>query len=148
MNRFHTSARFAITVAIIIAIVITASSLSNAPASPEKREYRELYFRNISALETEFGKLEKAIDGLDTSRKQSKADLLAELHTCRRELKKTDFWTRYLEGNTYRSLNGPLPVEWETEVFEKFEKPYKREGAGLFIIENMVDSNVYDKAAL
>ncbi len=26
-------------------------------------------------------------------------------------------------------MNGPLPVEWENEVFEKFEPPYRREGS-------------------
>lgn len=50
-------------------------------------------------------------------------------------LKAADFWLRYLEPIAYKQLNGPLPVEWETEVFEKFEKPYKREGAGLTLAE-------------
>lgn len=45
-------------------------------------------------------------------------------------MKGLDFWLRYLEPTVYKKINGPLPVEWETEVFEKFEKPYRREGAG------------------
>lgn len=49
----------------------------------------------------------------------------------RLQLKTVDFWLRYLEPTVYKQLNGPLPVEWETEVFEKYEPPYKREGAGL-----------------
>ena len=42
---------------------------------------------------------------------------------------------RYFEPNAYRRINGPLPVEWENEVFEKFEPPYRREGAGLSLAE-------------
>ena len=48
----------------------------------------------------------------------------------RLKMKGLDFWLRYLEPLSYKKINGPLPVEWETEVFEKFEKPYRREGAG------------------
>lgn len=57
------------------------------------------------------------------------------IRTARLALKGIDFWLRYLEPTAYRKLNGPLAVEWETEVFEKFEKPYRREGAGLSLAE-------------
>ena len=46
----------------------------------------------------------------------------------RLKLKEIDFWLRYLEPVAYKKINGPLPVEWETEVFEKWEAPYKRDG--------------------
>jgi cytochrome c peroxidase len=45
-------------------------------------------------------------------------------------MKAIDFWLRYIEPTLYKKINGPLPVEWETEVFEKYEKPYRREGDG------------------
>jgi cytochrome c peroxidase len=64
-----------------------------------------------------------------------------EIHLLRIELKKIDFWLRYFEPIAYKKLNGPLPVEWETEVFEKYEKPYKRIGAGLTLAENAIDEN-------
>src|SRR5689334_6009603 len=57
------------------------------------------------------------------------------IHQARLSMKGMDFWLRYLSPNDYRKINGPLPVEWETEVFEKFEKPYRREGAGLTLAE-------------
>ena len=53
----------------------------------------------------------------------------------RLHLKTIDFWLRYLEPISYRKINGPLPVEWETEVFEKYEAPYRRDGAGLSLVE-------------
>ncbi|MBK6522634.1 MAG: hypothetical protein IPG08_10000 [Sphingobacteriaceae bacterium] len=62
-----------------------------------------------------------------------------EINSCRLELKGIDIWLRYLEPISYKRINGPLPVEWETEVFEKFEKPYKREGAGLTLASLYLD---------
>ncbi len=68
------------------------------------------------------------------------ADLIsAEIDSIRLQLKQTDFWLRYLEPTVYKKINGPLPVEWETEVFEKYEKPYKREGAGLTLAQLYLD---------
>ena len=63
-------------------------------------------------------------------------------------LKGLDFWLRYVEPIAYKKINGPLPVEWETEVFEKFEKPYKREGAGLTLAELYLDEKNIDKDSL
>lgn len=64
-----------------------------------------------------------------------------ELHFLRIELKKIDFWLRYFNPIDYKKLNGPLPIEYETEVFEKFEKPYKRIGKGLTLAELALDEN-------
>jgi cytochrome c peroxidase len=59
-----------------------------------------------------------------------------------------DLWFRYLEPVAYKKINGPLPVEWETEVFEKFEKPYKREGAGLTLAALYLDEEKIEKNKL
>ncbi len=56
-----------------------------------------------------------------------------------------------MEPIVYKKINGPLPVEWETEVFEKFEKPYKREGSGLslaILYLNEEDANKDSLASL
>ncbi len=55
------------------------------------------------------------------------------------ELKKNDFWLRYYGPIEYKKINGPLAKEWESESFEKFEKPYLRLGAGLTLLENYLD---------
>lgn len=70
------------------------------------------------------------------------------IHAARLSLKGLDFWLRYLSPNDYRRINGPLPVEWETEVFEKFEKPYKRLGAGLTLAELYLNEPVLRKDSL
>lgn len=75
-------------------------------------------------------------------------NLKAEIGLVRKQLKGIDFWLRYLEPTQYKSLNGPLPVEWETEVFEKFEKPYKREGAGVTLAYLALEEPTIDKEML
>ena len=60
-------------------------------------------------------------------------------------MKKVDIWLRYLEPTLYKKINGPLPIEWETEVFEKWERPYKRVNGGLTLLELYVtESNSKD----
>ena len=66
--------------------------------------------------------------------------LLESLQAIRFRFKYLDFWLRYLEPNAYKLVNGVMPVEWETEVFEKFEKPYKRPGAGWFLTMDYLQS--------
>jgi cytochrome c peroxidase len=41
-----------------------------------------------------------------------------------------------------------LPVEWETETFEKYEPPYRREGGGLTLAELALDETPVNKQAL
>jgi cytochrome c peroxidase len=144
---FHTSKKLGIAICIVTYIGVVVCSAYKQPGAGNIG-YKELYFKSISDLGTGFNNLEKVIEQSDASNSNGKKAILAELYKCRKELKKSDFWTRYLDANAYRSLNGPLPVEWETEVFEKFEKPHRREGYGLSIIENMIDSNKTDKESL
>lgn len=66
----------------------------------------------------------------------------------RMALKRIDFWLRYFEPVAYKKVNGPLPVEWEVEVFEKFEPPYKREGAGLTLAETYLDEGRFSKDSM
>lgn len=70
------------------------------------------------------------------------------VHNTRKKLKTVDFWLRYLEPLAYKKINSPLPVEWETEVFEKHEKPYKRIGAGLTLAELYLDEEAPEKDSL
>ena len=70
-----------------------------------------------------------------------------ELQTARIAVKQADFWLRYLEPNHYKLLNGPLPVEYETEVHEKFEKPYRRVGGGLTLLQLACEEK-YDSTAM
>lgn len=70
------------------------------------------------------------------------------INIARNDLKAIDFWLRYLQPNGYRQINGPLPVEWETEVFGKYEPPYRRKGAGLTLAALYLDEEKISKDSL
>ena len=110
--------------------------------------YRGLYRTTLEQLATEqsrlVGKMARAGVGSGAGRGSFKH----EIATARLKLKAADFWLRYFEPNAYRRINGPLPVEWETEVFEKFEKPYRREGAGLTLAELALDDSTVTRDSL
>lgn len=93
------------------------------------------YADRLQQFETAQTQLMATIASIDLSKPDSKVLLVGEIARCRRKMKALDFWLRYFEPNAYKQINGPLLVEWETEVFEKWEKPYRREGAGLTLAE-------------
>ena len=84
----------------------------------------------------------------DLSSKTNREKIRLQIDQTRLALKNIDFWLRYLEPISYKQINGPLPVEWETEVFEKFEKPYKREGAGLTLAAIYLDEDTVKSEVL
>lgn len=91
------------------------------------------------------------LNTIEKSNLQSAEDIKnikEQINTVRTNLKSIDFWLRYLEPLSYKKINGPLPIEWETEVFEKFEKPYKREGAGLTLATLYLEETFVNKDSL
>ncbi|HEY2350302.1 MAG TPA: cytochrome c peroxidase [Puia sp.] len=92
--------------------------------------------------------MEIAIQNCNLSSEDSIRSLRGNIEIARLKLKNVDFWLRYFEPNAYRKMNGPLPVEWEKEVFEKFEPPYRREGAGLSLVELSLDQTPLIKDSL
>ena len=119
---------------LIAVIAISIFSIFSFQYDSET-SYENLYSRNIVAFNNEQKELLSLIQSTDIKDSISKKKMLYEIELCRRKLKSIDFWIRYFEPNAYKKINGPLPIEWETEVFEKFEKPYKREAAGLTLAE-------------
>jgi len=96
----------------------------------DKQQYTNVYYSTLQQFSNSGKKLLKTIDEQHLG-SNGIAVIRKEMNSVRCKLKVADFWLRYFEPTIYKKINGPLPVEWETEVFEKFEKPYKREGAGL-----------------
>jgi cytochrome c peroxidase len=90
----------------------------------------------------------ETIKKIDLSSKTNREKIRLQIDQTRLALKSIDFWLRYLEPISYKQINGPLPVEWETEVFEKFEKPYKREGAGLTLAAIYLDEDTVKSEVL
>lgn len=110
--------------------------------------YSAYYHNGISFFNTAQQRLLDTIMQADIETPAGIEKLKEQLHITRRSLKSMDFWFRYLEPVMYKKINGPLPVEWETEVFEKFEKPYKREGAGLTLAELYLEEPTVKKDSL
>jgi cytochrome c peroxidase len=97
----------------------------------DSSHYNGHYHENLQTFKSSGQQLLKAIRGSNCQSADEKETIALKINEARLSLKAMDFWLRYLEPVSYKKINGPLPVEWETEVFEKFEAPYKREGAGL-----------------
>lgn len=70
------------------------------------------------------------------------------IHDLRNQMKLVDPFLRYADPLAHKAINGPLPVEWETEVFEKFEKPYKRIGRGFTQAELSMDATNFKQVLL
>ncbi len=114
---------------ILFAVVLGSFGLTTNDTS-----CKDLYLHRVTTLDSSLQQLRRFIQS-NPSNIIETAALKQRIALARLELKKADFWLRYLEPLSYKKINGPLPVEWENEVFEKFEHPYRREGAGLSLAE-------------
>jgi cytochrome c peroxidase len=131
-------------IGFFLAICITLSGF-NRTWDRLTPDYGQLYSDRIAGFSAALSDLRIKIDGADWSDPKTSEKIIASIHTSRRMLKTCDFWLRYLDPIHYRKINGPLPVEWENEVFEKFETPYRREGAGLSLAENKLEEDPFKK---
>ncbi len=85
--------------------------------------YKNEYTKQINTFSASLRELGIEIKKTNLQNPNSKEELTSKIKKTRIGLKQIDFWLRYLEPLSYKKINGSLPVEWETEVFEKFEKP-------------------------
>lgn len=125
---------------VTILVIAFFAALVNFSFNDKDAPYFDLYNNKISQFENEQEELIKLVEAQPDVIHSSNLDLIRkEIRESRLKLKSIDFWLRYLEPILYKRINSPLPVEWETEVFEKFEAPYKREGFGLTLAEQYLD---------
>ena len=83
--------------------------------------YQDLYLARIKSFENNQESLLQDIAHWSPTDTLASDKIRKSIHENRTSLKSLDFWLRYLNPISYKQINGPLPVEWETEVFEKFE---------------------------
>ncbi|MFI5156724.1 MAG: cytochrome-c peroxidase [Chitinophagales bacterium] len=134
------------TFSVILFVAISVSIFSfNEREDPS---YKRLYTINLDEFKQEQAILENAIIGSGLQSEKDMQEIRQRIAAARLKLKNLDIWLRYFEPNAYRMINGPLPVEWETEVFEKFEPPHRREGAGLTVAELYMDEKGFVKDTL
>lgn len=131
---------------VIAAVFLTVFCFSFS--FQQKKEYPDLYSTSLGEFKSRQILLLNQIRKADLSKEQDIQTIRQEIRQNRLKLKCLDFWMRYLEPVVYRRINGPLPVEWENEVFEKFEPPYRREGAGLTLAELYLEEESIDKDSL
>jgi len=130
-------------------LLIVVSIISFSFQDEESSEsYQKLYSSRFNKFEAIQHDLLKVIDRADLNSEVDRASIRKKIQDSRFVMKGIDFWLRYLEPVAYKKINGPLPVEWETEVFEKYEKPYKREGAGLTLAAMYLDEPTIQKDSL
>lgn len=107
---------------------------------PGNRKCVIVYKERLSRLTAQLSAYRDSLTGTRVFDSTHCLKLKRGLHACRMELKQVDFWLRYSDPILYRHINGPLPVEWEVEVFEKYEPPYMRRAGGFILMEEMLDS--------
>jgi cytochrome c peroxidase len=114
----------------------------------DQTDYQLAYSSGLKDFSAKQSQLLANIENIDFSSPAEIQKVKEQINLVRHSLKNVDFWFRYLEPVSYKKINGPLPVEWETEVFEKFEKPYKREGAGLMLAATYLEEEQPKKDSL
>jgi cytochrome c peroxidase len=133
----------------IISIIFSlAFALLSFNSINDRTPYEADYFDKLHAFRLAQDNLLEVIKESDLQAPGGIESIKAQIQLCRNQMKGMDFWLRYLEPISYKSINGPLPVEWETEVFEKFEKPYRRDGAGLTLAALYLDEPEINKDIL
>ena len=108
-------------------------------------EYYQNFYQNINLFEQSQIELIDIINQSDLLIDSNISTIKEKIVENRVNMKAIDFWLRYIEPTLYKKINGPLPVEWETEVFEKYEKPYRREGAGFTLALQYLDEENINK---
>ncbi len=130
----------------ILLIIITASGF--AFTFKDTLAYRNCYTKGIQDFTDQEQHLLQTIRTTSLAGQADRQLVKDQIDQVRLSLKANDFWLRYLEPVLYQKINGALSVEWETEVFEKFEKPYKRTGAGLSLAELYLKQSSVNKDSL
>ena len=133
---------------ILVILSLVAGSICLSFSLRQTKDYSNLYYSTLNDFRKQQTQLLSVIRGADLSREADIEKVRAEIKESRMKLKKIDFWLRYFEPVAYRKLNGPLPIEWETEVFEKFEPPYRRQGAGLTLAQLYMEEEGFRKDSL
>ena len=99
-------------------IALIAFLISSFKKEDNKEVYGLSYINKLDALRQEELKLIQVIQTSDINTPEGIEKIKAQINQARTQLKGMDFWLRYFEPTVYKKLNGPLPIEWETEVFE------------------------------
>jgi cytochrome c peroxidase len=135
-------------IVLVIGFCLVLCAIFSFKKNIDSTNYIADYDNKLYVLKNSQLLLLECIKKSDLSSNTGREKVKLQIDQTRLALKSIDFWLRYLEPISYKEINGPLPVEWETEVFEKFEKPYKREGAGLTLAALYLDEDTVKSEVL
>jgi cytochrome c peroxidase len=136
--------------AVVVFLALSATFLSLLSSSPNPLPVKlaSQFSDEITSLQTRWLNLMHTVERIEKLDAEQVQEIRDSIHQLRIGLKANDFWLRYVDPLAYKKLNAPLPVEWEVEVFEKFESPYRRDGAGLTLAEVYLDEEDVKKDQL
>ena len=97
--------------------------------------YVKRYYESIDGYAASLDSLAWYIITIDVHTDSGKKLIVDRIHELRKEMKSIDIWLRYMAPARYRKVNGQLPVEYEVEPNEKYERPMWRYGSGLSLAE-------------
>lgn len=128
-----------------VILILSAAVFCLSFGLHQKKGYKNLYTSSLDEFKKDQNQLRESIRQADLSKTGDRQKILSQIKRNRVQLKAIDFWLRYLEPIVYKKINGPLPVEWETETFEKYEPPYRRQGGGLTLAEEALEEESANK---
>ncbi|MFM9944641.1 MAG: cytochrome-c peroxidase [Bacteroidia bacterium] len=131
-----------------IFLIFSLTAIFSFNIKDRSNSYITGYTEKLSNFNSQQTDLVKLIKSSDLNSADAIELIKNEINQTRNQMKGMDIWLRYLNPVAYKKINGPLPVEWETEVFEKWEKPYKRIGAGFTLAQIYLDEENIDKQHL
>src|SRR5688572_18181212 len=129
----------------LIILILSTAVFCLSFSLRQKKEYKGLYVTSLAEFKQEQNQLRTIIEQANLSDESDLKRIKQQIRNNRTKLKAIDFWLRYLEPIAYKKINGPLPVEWETETFEKYEPPYRRQGGGLTLAELSLEEKPVSK---
>jgi len=97
--------------------------------------YVKRYYEKIDGYAASLDSFANYIITIDVHTDSGKKLIMDRIHELRMEMKAIDIWLRYMAPARYRKVNGQLPVEYEVEPIEKYERPMWRYGSGLSLAE-------------
>jgi cytochrome c peroxidase len=132
----------------LVILVLSVAVFCLSFSLRQNKEYKSLYEITLDEFRQQQNDMLTVIKQADLSNATDKQKIKEQIQASRRKLKAIDFWLRYFEPIAYKKINGPLPVEWETEVFEKYEPPYRRQGGGITLAELALEEPTVHKDSL
>jgi cytochrome c peroxidase len=133
---------------ILVILILSATVFCLSFNLRQKKEYKSLYATAVDEFKQQQYQLRKVVTQSDVNSETGRGQIKEQIRVSRVKLKAIDFWLRYFEPIAYKKINGPLPVEWETEVFEKYEPPYRRQGSGITLAELSLEEEKVQKDSL